>query len=191
MGETTMTREVVLEQVGQRLGTLSEDVRRGVEAALDVIAFERLSQRAVQEQPSSAFVDANPTWDAMTRLGLEERSRAMQELERRNQAWLEAKCQELGALWLLVVDGQVLRWGRSLGSYVTDEEREEIGERTGKFPLYYEAEWSLLIEEEGWPASPFVTVNPHRVALVGRLPCLDLQPAVLLDSAQRQTTVQS
>jgi hypothetical protein len=32
----------------------------------------------------------------------------MQELEERNKAWPEAKCQGLGAMWLLVVDGQSL-----------------------------------------------------------------------------------
>lgn len=290
-----MTKEQVLKQVEQRLGALSEDALRAIEVALDVLAAEHPGNGSGQEESPLAFVGSSPPWDELTRLSLEERSHIMAELEQRNKAWLEAKCREFGAMWLLVVDGQVLRWGASLGAYVTNEEKVEIGARTGKFPLYYEADWSLTIEETRWHTthfggdayptlpiqfvsgavavdvaadfdtggleiyadatllqtqsvftveagdtersgthlsstyrylpkpievrliaadgadasvrpqrsavrtvrcildwhnSPFVSVNPHRTALVGRLTCLELQPTVVLDFAQRQTTVQ-
>jgi hypothetical protein len=38
-----------------------------------------------------------------------------------------------------------------------------------------------------WHLSPFVAVNPNRVALVGRDICLRLQPKITLDFANRQT----
>jgi hypothetical protein len=182
-----MTKEEILSQVEERLGVLNHDARCAVEVAVEVMtAASNNATLTLGQQPLPRFEESNPSWQEMTQLGLQERSRLMQELEQRNKTWLEAKCQQLGAMWLLVVDGQVLRWGTSLASFVTDEEKAEIGKQTGKFPLYYEADWSLMIEE----SSPFVIINPSRVALVGRLACLDLQPIVSLDFAQRQTTVQ-
>jgi hypothetical protein len=41
-----------------------------------------------------------------------------------------------------------------------------------------------------WSHSPFVAINPNRTALVGRVTMLQLQPAVLLDFANRQTEVE-
>ncbi|MCS3919337.1 hypothetical protein Q2T83_12090 [Fervidibacter sacchari] len=38
-----------------------------------------------------------------------------------------------------------------------------------------------------WQQSPFVAVNPNRVALIGRDICLRLQPKITLDFANRQT----
>lgn len=283
-----MTKEEVLKQVEQRLGALNHDARCAVEVAVEVMTAAS-NNATTRQPPLPPFEGSNPSWEEMTRLSLEERSRIMQELEECNKAWLEAKCQDLGAMWLLVVDGQILRWGASLASFVTDEEKAEIGERTGKFPLYYEADWSLMIEEINWHPtnypgdayptlaiqfasssavadtvagfdtggmetyadaaplqargvvtvgvgdversavhlgspyrylpkpievrllaadgrqraalrtvrcvldwhnSPFVIINLNRVALVGRLTCLDLQPIVCLDFAQQQTTVQ-
>jgi len=43
---------------------------------------------------------------------------------------------------------------------------------------------------ENWRNSPFVIINPTRVALVGRDTMLGLQPMILLDFAKRQTTVE-
>jgi len=42
-----------------------------------------------------------------------------------------------------------------------------------------------------WPLSPFVKINPTRVALIGRDLLLALKPRVLLDFAQRQTEILS
>ena len=40
-----------------------------------------------------------------------------------------------------------------------------------------------------WHQGPFVSINPNRMALVGRDLCLSLQPKITLDFAHRETTV--
>jgi hypothetical protein len=104
-----MIKEEILKQVEQRLGALNHDARCAVEVAIEVMtaASENATTRL---QPLPPFEESNPSWEEMTRLNLGERSCIMQELEERNKAWLEARCQQLGAMWLLVVDGHVLRW---------------------------------------------------------------------------------
>jgi hypothetical protein len=43
---------------------------------------------------------------------------------------------------------------------------------------------------ENWQSSPFVAINPQRIALVGREAFLKLQPIVHLDFAARQTEIE-
>jgi hypothetical protein len=40
-----------------------------------------------------------------------------------------------------------------------------------------------------WHISPFIKINPNRLALIGRDILLELQPKVLLDFAKRQTEI--
>ncbi|MCI0692729.1 hypothetical protein L0337_12095 [candidate division KSB1 bacterium] len=47
---------------------------------------------------------------------------------------------------------------------------------------------ALCIEQ--WQSSPFVAINPQRIALVGREAFLKLQPIVHLDFAARQTEIE-
>ncbi|MFN3421272.1 MAG: hypothetical protein ACK40X_06075 [Armatimonadota bacterium] len=81
----------------------------------------------------------------MAKLTEEERIRIMDELAAANHDWLERKRLELGARWMLVVDGKVLTHGPTFDNFPSDEEVEELCRKTGKMPLLHTT--PLLIEE--------------------------------------------
>ncbi len=276
-----MSIEGILREIEKQLGELDERAKEAVKLALKLVQGEPV------EPAEPVWQGENPPFEEMASLGIEERSRIMNELEERNREWLLKKCEELGAMWLLVVDGQVYAHGKNLADNPpTEEEILELANQTGKLPLFFIHPSLLWVEETAWhptiyagdfyPAvrcrfrgngsfwetsadfdtgsastfvsyeeisaqgfvqllpsdvirqlshlgqvfrffmrtlhlglladdgseriarlrvlcvlnwqhSPFVAVNPNRVALVGRDICLRLQPKIALDFANRQT----
>jgi hypothetical protein len=65
--------------------------------------------------------------------------------------------------------------------------RFQLTSKTGE-TLTFE---TLIYCVPDWRLSPFVKINPARVALIGRDLLLDLKPKVLLDFEQRQTEILS
>ena len=278
-----MTVEEILREIEKQLGELDERAKEAVKLAL------KLVQGETEKATELVWQGENPPFEQMASLDIEERSRIMNELEERNREWLLRKCEELGAMWLLVVDGQIYAHGKNLADNPpTDEEKLELARRTGKLPLMFlhpalfwieETSWHPtvyasdayptvrcrfrnasvsweavadfdtgsaatfadfdelerrgivqllpsdfihyrshlgrtfrcvdkvmevgLIADDGtersaphsvlcvfdWHLSPFVTVSPNRVALVGRDICLRLQPKIALDFANLMTSL--
>ncbi|MCS7265783.1 MAG: hypothetical protein NZ805_13230 [Armatimonadetes bacterium] len=276
-----MTKEEIVAEVEKAIGPLNERDKQVIEAVTDLIQ----KKLALPTEPK--WQGENPPLEQMLKLTDEERIRIMDELADANRDWLERKRIELGARWMLVVDGQILAHGPTFENYPSDEEIEDLCRRTGKMLLFHEA--PLLIEEvslwsatiypadfyptlpvtftgngqstdvvadfdtgspdcvvdadmlasqgiiqiapftpwrrsshlgqdfwytrrsieisltaedgtrssvihrvlcvRNWRQSPFVAINPNRVALVGRDLCLSLKPQVNLNFAQHQTTV--
>ncbi|MFN4179276.1 MAG: hypothetical protein ACK4I8_03095 [Armatimonadota bacterium] len=276
-----MTKAEIIAEVEKRLGPLDERAKQVIEVVMDLVEKRAAMPTELKWQGE------NPPFEEMAKLTEEERIRIMDELATANHEWLEQKRIELGARWMLVVDGEVLMHGPTLDNYPSDEELEELCRKTGKMLLYHEA--PLLIEERSpwsttvyhadlyptlpvtftgngqsvdvvadfdtgspdcavnadmlrsqgviqitpftpwrhashlgqvfwytrkrveisltaedgsrrsivhrilcvrdWQQSPFVSINPNRMALVGRDLCLSLQPKITLDFYQHETTV--
>ncbi len=156
-----MTVEAILKEVEKRLGELDEKAKEAVKLAVKLAQGETLP-----EQPEPQWQGENPPFDEMAKLDIEERSKIMNELEQRNMDWLLRKCEELGAMWLLVVDGQIYAHGKNLADNPpTDEEILELAEKTGKLPLFFIHPALLWVEETVW--NPTV----HKDDIYPTLPC--------------------
>ncbi|MCS7187355.1 MAG: hypothetical protein RMK89_10430 [Armatimonadota bacterium] len=153
-----MTTEEIIAEIEKRLGTLDERAREAVELALQ-LAEGRLQLR---------WQGKNPSWDEWQRMSEEERLKVMDELEQRNRKWLEQIRETLGAFWLLVIDGQIVKWGKSPTDFPLPEELEKLCQQLGKIPLWYES--NPLIEEgtswqptayasDAYPSLPIVFAN--------------------------------
>ncbi len=280
-----MTKTEIFAELERRMGPLDETAKQVVDVTLELVGQPDDDAPSV---PPLTFQGENPPFAEMVKLSEEERLRIMDELADINNDWLERKRVELGARWMLVVDGEVLAHGPTLANYPSQQELYEMCEKTGKMLLLHEA--PLLIEERSawhptiypadsyptlpitftgnnqsadvvadfdtgssdvcvdadvlqgqgiiqippftpwrrathlgrdfwytrmgveisltatdgsrrsavhrilcirdWTQSPFVAVNPTRAALVGRDLCLQLQPTVALNFAQRETMLQ-
>ncbi len=137
-----MTVEEILREIEEQLGELDERAKEAVKLAL------KLVQGETEEPAEPVWQGENPPFEQMASLDIEERSRIMNELEERNREWLLRKCEELGAMWLLVVDGQIYAHGKNLADNPpTDEEKLELARRTGKLPLMFLHPALFWIEE--------------------------------------------
>jgi hypothetical protein len=140
-----MSVEEVLREVEKQLGELDERAKEAVKLAL------KLAQGEVAKVAEPVWQGENPPFKEMANLGIEERSRIMNELEERNREWLLRRCEELGAMWLLVVDGQIYAHGKNLADNPpTEEEILDLAQRTGKLPLFFIHPSLLWVEETAW-----------------------------------------
>ncbi|MCS6858698.1 MAG: hypothetical protein NZT92_00075 [Abditibacteriales bacterium] len=137
-----MTKTEIFAELERRLGPLDEPIKRAVEAALELL---RQPDDDAPSVPPLVFQGENPPFAEMANLPEEERIRIMDELADLNHDWLERKRVELGARWMIVVDGEVLAYGPTLANYPSQQEMREMCEKTGKMLLLHEA--PLLIEE--------------------------------------------
>jgi hypothetical protein len=236
------------------------------------------------------FQSRNPSRQEYRKLSEQQQLELWRAAREKNLDWLTRTFRELKAGWVMVIDGEVTRFGTSLGDFPSDAELTEIEEATRKFPFVFLSDELLAVEEQAaswaalpatgdfyptlplsltgdtgraalvadldtgsresfvdfdwlvkqrvtrrrrrelrgaswhlnrpfhyvlrqltveltgpedttrrggrtvigvreWTESPFVQVNPHRVALVGRGVLLALKPLVRLDFAARQTGI--
>ncbi len=139
-----VTKEQVLAEIERRLGGLDEKSREAARLALELMMPEPESSSPTPPE----WQGENPPFEEMAKLSLEERGKVMSPLEEPNTSWLERKCAELNAGWLVVVDGQVLAHGARLSDNpLSDEQLLALCHQTGKFPLFYIHPNRLLIEE--------------------------------------------
>jgi len=140
-----VTVEGILREIEKQLGELDEKAKEAVKLAL------KLAQGEVEKAAEPVWQGENPPFEQMASLDIEERSRIMNELEEQNREWLLKKCEELGAMWLLVVDGQVYAHGKNLADNPpTEEEILELANQTGKLPLFFIHPSLLWVEETAW-----------------------------------------
>ncbi|MBI3950074.1 MAG: hypothetical protein HY314_06430 [Acidobacteria bacterium] len=140
-----MTKEELLIELERRLGPLDQKTRGVVSVTVDLIQQSQSSPTASVPEPQ--FQGENPPYPVAAQLSLEDRARVLNELEERNRDWLRQRCQQLGAGWLLVIDGDVMLHGPTLDNYPTDEELLNLYQRTGKLPLLFVDDRLLAIEE--------------------------------------------
>ncbi len=183
-----MIQETIIQEVRQRLGPLNSQAEQAVKEVLEILKLPREADSTeTQEKP---FIGANVSVTQYETWSRDERLKYQTDPEKINAPWIEKKLQELNAAWIMVIDGLIVASG-SLTDYPSDEEFDALCEKFGKFPFVFLSPRVLMIEENiSWQSSPFVAINPQRIALVGREAFLKLQPIVHLDFAARQTEIE-
>lgn len=126
-----MTKADIIAELEKRLGQLDEKTKQAIEMAVE------LAEQPAVLPPEPKWQGENPPFEEMAKLDIDTRSHIMQELQERNRQWLERKLQELGARWILVMDGKVLMHSPNMQGYLTDEEFLDLCSKTGKVPLLY------------------------------------------------------
>jgi hypothetical protein len=274
----------IREIINQSKRNLAPSLKNAVDQAWNSAEPETANSKSLQ------FVDENLTLEEYERLSITERRALKRRLKEQNYNWLQKKFSELNAAWLIVVDGEVIAFGKSLKDQPMQPQIREICQRTGKFPFVFINDAFMIIEESAtawhetnkladsyptlpvtlssasgnidiigdfdtgsartftdydflviknmiqpemedsyessrhlnksfdyvtkflhckltsksgkaydveakiycvfdWHLSPFVAINPNRVALIGRDLLLELKPKVLLDFERRQTEI--
>jgi hypothetical protein len=125
-----MKLEDIIAEIEKQLGPLDEKARKAVELAVAMAAPQK-------EAGEVEWQGENPPFDLAAKMPPQQRGRLLQELEQLNRKWLERKASELGARWLLVIDGEVVRFGKSPADILSDEEMEAICRKRGKLPLLF------------------------------------------------------
>ncbi len=126
-----MTKADIIAEVEKRLGPLDEKAKRAVEMAME------LMERLPTTKPEPKWQGENPSFDQAAKMLPRERGMLLQALEQQNREWLERKLKELNARWLLVIDGEVVRYGTATTDYLTDEELLALCRERGKLPLLF------------------------------------------------------
>jgi len=122
--------EDIIAEIEKRLGPLDEKAKRAVELAVTMTAHREGAEEV-------EWQGENPPFDLAAKMSPQERGRLLQELEQLNRRWLERKAAELGARWLLVVDGEVIRFGKSFTDTLSDDELISVCRKRGKLPLLF------------------------------------------------------
>ncbi len=93
------------------------------------------------------FVGENLPFEAIEKLSIKERGALQRSLKEQNKDWLREKIANLKALWVMVMDGRVHAWGKSMKDYPQPEQIMEICRSTGKYPFIFIDDDQMAIEE--------------------------------------------
>jgi len=123
--------------------------------AADATAPEKVSIA----KPLLKFIGEHLTLEEYRKLSLHERGELKRRLKEQNREWLEKKFAGVQTAWLMVLDGEVIASGESLGDYPSTEKIREIGLRHRKRPFVFINDWFVMIEESHSPYHPMVSHN--------------------------------
>jgi hypothetical protein len=196
-----MTQAQILAELERQMGPLDERAKKVAARTLALLETRATGEETSDlSEPEGAFQGENPPFAEIARLGLTERGRVMQALASTNRAWLQQKCAELQARWLIVVDGQILAHGPTLASGTVEQAVQAAARETGKFPLLFVAPWPIE-EKASWHATranglryrmlprhlnerswrrDLCPSNPHRTCVRGRPQGATLQDVTVL-----------
>jgi hypothetical protein len=103
-------------------------------------------QRAVPAQ-SSRFLGENLPYEKIEKMSIKERGAMQRRLKEQNREWLQEKFTSLNALWLMIVDGEIIAWGATKKDYPKPTRIMEICQQTGKYPFIFIKDSAMAIEE--------------------------------------------
>jgi len=140
-----MTSETIIQKVREEVGTLDENG----ELLLAKIAKVLTTANEVSKPQASAesFVSRNISMEEYRTLPRSERRNYQSDAEERNRHWIEKQFKKLGANWIIVIDGQVVKHGANLGDYPKEKGIRELQQITGKCPFIFFSKFLLSIEE--------------------------------------------
>jgi hypothetical protein len=156
-----MTNEALLEELKKELGSLDNRDQQTVEAVLKILKAERGAAqapvaRSASLTPTSSpgrFTGENPPASVYLALSQDERFDLQCALLDLNADWLRRTFDELGAAWIMVVDGEVIAWSADVDQYPQEAEILKVCGEMGKFPFVFDDERLVQIEETGWSAT--------------------------------------
>lgn len=96
---------------------------------------------------SLLFVGKNLSLEDYEKLSIPQRCEQKKRLKEHNQRWLRETFSKLEAAWLVVVNGEVIAWGKSLKDLPLARQNVEVAKRTGKFPFVFVNDDFMTIEE--------------------------------------------
>jgi len=101
---------------------------------------------------SPRFQGENLPHEAIEKLSVKERGAMQRRLKELNRKWLQEKFSSLNAVWLMVMDGQILAWGETTKNYPKPAQITELCRKTGKYPFIFINDDAMAIEESssGW-----------------------------------------
>jgi len=141
-----ITREAIFEEVRQRLGPLNNQAQQAITEVLEMLKLPEKRQNAKAKKET--FVGENVSVAQYEAWSRDERLEYQTRPEKMNVRWIKKKLKDLRAMWIMVVDGRVVKYG-SLTNYPTDEVFDALCEKYDKFPFVFLNPQVLNIEETG------------------------------------------
>jgi len=99
------------------------------------------------------FVGVNLLPEEYQSLSLDDRAELQWRLKQRNQEWLKEQFSKRNAAWIVVVDGQVIAFGKTLRNRPVAPQVRKLCKTTGKFPFIFVNEEFITIEESSVAAN--------------------------------------
>jgi hypothetical protein len=93
------------------------------------------------------FTGENLPFEAIEKLSIKERGALQRSLKEQNKEWLRENFAALNALWVMVLDGQVKAWGKTMKDYPQPEQIMEVCQNTDKYPFIFIDDDRMAIEE--------------------------------------------
>lgn len=162
-----ITQEAVIEKVRQRLGKLDAKAEQAVAHAIAVLNESHENETPAQLE--NKFASANVSVEQYEAWSPEERFQYLNNSKKINSAWLKKNFDDLGAAWLMVVDGQVVAHGTSIQHLPPQQEFDTLCEQHGKYPfVFFNSRLFMIEEASAWhntteadDAYPTVSVKLH------------------------------
>lgn len=140
-----MTGTVLIEKVREEFGTLEVPVEKVMAFAKKIL--ERAQTETTRQQPEEKFISRNITLKEYVTLSLERKAQYQGDAETLNKQWIDNQLASLGAKWIMVVDGRVVRHGATLQHFPNHEELIALCQSTGKYPFAFFSSRVFAIEE--------------------------------------------
>jgi hypothetical protein len=155
-----MNHEAMLEDIKAELDHLDPAVLRSIREIIKQAKRPRTRALATKQRSAMPLIDIETIKDdnlqfsgenlapeAYEKLALEERGMMQWRLQMQNHFWLKKTFSRLDAAWLVVVDGQVIAFGKSLKNLPMQPQVRKICRQTGKFPYIFVNDKFITIEE--------------------------------------------
>jgi len=154
-----MMTETVLNQVRDRLGPLSGEAEQAVTEALEIVRRMNgapLSSAVEKEASDENFKGKNADLQEYLSWTDQQKLEYQTETENSNAKWVEKMMQELNAMWMIVIDGQLVASGPVMRTFPHDEEFDALCRKHGKYPFVFFSPRLFYIEETlAWHATKF------------------------------------
>jgi hypothetical protein len=141
-----MTTEILIEKVREKLGELDSEGEKILATAVKILHDDNaaFASQTVKEK----FLGKNITLDEYEKLARDEKWRYQDNAAKQNRLWVENQLERHRAKWIMVVDGKVVLYGKTLDNYPEDEDFLVLCQKTGHYPFVFFSERVFAIEEQ-------------------------------------------
>lgn len=119
-------------------------------------SLQKVAALAAQRNEPHQFVGKNLLPEEYERLSLDDRGKLQWRLREQNHEWLKEHFSQLGAAWIVVVEGKVIASDKTLETKPLSPEILKICRATGKFPFIFANEKFITIEENASAWQPTI-----------------------------------
>lgn len=137
-----------LEHLAGQIRQLSREDRKQL---FNLIPELRDDDRRPLHKHAIEFKSQNISVDAYIALPDDDKLKVLDRAEEENSLWVEQKLKDLHAMWMMVVDGEVVAHGKTMNSFPSDQEFYALCERLEKYPFVFFHPSMFVIEESASP----------------------------------------